>query len=303
MKKKLMLCAILLLISIFLNSCGLLTNSLDGFFAEWERRSDPNVAIVNQDSGTICIDGKVLALDMIIDEYYGQSNSNIGTILAIVGDKIYGILEYISSDDNYYYNIRIYSVDIHTEQMEVLYQENVAPKNEELYRDGWGAYHVEQYYSCRNIVACDGAVIITYDIDTGKVEHKPPEEFTYPVAKYTIEDRGGVFNFDFDKIVIINGEEKRTITVEYMAERHEYVRRLLELGELKGFFGTVDPTETFFYDECVIDSKVYLTCNVLEKDGGSNGLVFSYDYEGDFFEFLYHEFVIDTPKLTVIPIE
>ena len=297
MKKKLMLCAILLLISISLNSCGILTNSLDGFFAEWERRFDPNVAIVNQHSGTICIDGKVLALDMIIDEYYGQSNSSIGTILAIVGDKIYGILEY------YYYNIRIYSVDIHTEQMEVLYQENVAPKNEELYRDGWGAFHVEQYYSCRNIVACDGAVIITYDIDTGEVEHKPPEEFTYPVAQYTIEDKGEGLNFDFDRVVIINGEEKRTITVEYMAERHEYVRRLLELGELKGFFGTIDPLESFFYTPAVVGDKIYLICKVLEKDGGANGLVFSYDFKTDSFDFLYHQFFGDEVHLSVIPRE
>ena len=88
-----------------------------------------------------------------------------------------------------------------------------------------------------------------------------------------------------------------------MAQRHPYVQDLLSVGTLRNPLGKVDPLKGFFTSSYVVNGKIYLVCDVMDNDGESNGVLFSYDYENDQFVFLFHVFSNAYPDLVIIPNE
>ena len=86
-------------------------------------------------------------------------------------------------------------------------------------------------------------------------------------------------------------------------KKNALVNSLLELENEKTFFGKTEPLDNFFYGSSVIGDKIYFICRVLDEDGESNAVVFSYDISTDAFAFLYHGFSSDMPNIYLIPRE
>ena len=190
---------------------------------------------------------------------------------------------------------------IKTNEFKILYTSEFAPKE-----TGEEKNYLSRTTACYNngkILMYDGGRTVSYDITTGIVDELTADDFSYPKYEHSLE-----FIYDEDgervykSVKIKSKNEERTITIDYMAEKSPYVRELVNIGVIDSIYGDVDPLEFFIGSgSCVINDKIYLICRVLDNDGESNGLVFSYDYDTDQFTFIYHVFSMDYPKLRVVP--
>jgi len=305
MKKRKLILIILTFILFFivlLNIVSIVypTNSMEDFFEAWQVTNDSSVAIVDDRAETITFNEKTVNVRAILKKYY--SNPDLHTLLLKSDWKLYGIHAYNFTDEVYYETIDLYAIDLETESLEVLYTSPYCPReNADSYEK---LRNVEVHYSNRNIIVYDGTVVTKYNIDTSSVENLPPTELSYPKKPYTVEtvnDNNGEIYWKKCKIISESGE--RMISVEYMAQKHEYIHKLLEFGKHKTLFGTIDPLERFFYNSYVINEKIYLVCCILDRDGERNATVFSYDYKSETFEFIYHGFSGGIPRIYLIPNE
>ena len=88
-----------------------------------------------------------------------------------------------------------------------------------------------------------------------------------------------------------------------MAQRHRYIKSLVDVRHYEGFPESRDLMEDFFRSIYVFGDEIYLECMFFDYDGEKNTMFFSYDYETDTFKFLNHFFSSDYPHVYLIPIE
>ena len=295
------ICALLLLfvVCISLCSCGIGQNGLKDLFDAWEKENDSNIAIFDERKDVVIVNGENISLDEILKPYYENTSDEL--ILCVIDNKIYGLHAYNFVSNKNHETIDLYSFDVETNEFKVLYTSEFAPREK-----GEEKNYLSRTTACYNdgkILIYDGGSTVSYDIATGIVDELTGDDFSYQECEYSLEficaEDG---ERDYKSFKIKRENEERTITIDYMAERSPYVQELVNIGVIDSIYGDVDPLEFFIgNDSCVIDDKIYIICRVLDNDGESNGLVFSYDYDTDQFVFIDYVFSIDYPKLVIVP--
>ena len=277
---------------------GIGKNGLAEIFDTWEKENDPNIAVYDERKDIVIVNGQTISLEECLGKYYKNTSNDL--IICVKDSKIYGVHSYNFSQREY--DVDLYSFDITENEFEVLYTGKFGPGESD--RPIKNLSYDTICYSNNTIIFTEGYHLVSYKIDTGEVEELNPQDFSQPKKEYSVEriyDENGYI--DFKAIIIKSETDERKISVDYMAQRHPYVQDLLNIGVLRNPLGKIDPLEAFFYDSFVINDKIYLVCDVLDNDGESNGLVFSYDYSNDQFTFIHHVFSMDVPDITVIPNE
>ena len=294
---------------------GIGRNDLADVLDAWEKEADPDIAIFDG-INTVIFKGNRIYLDEAVKDHYENAWNDL--LLCVKNNKIYGIHSYNYKQSEYGYTVDIYSIDITTNSFEVLYTDNFG-----VDESGGAKYYLSYksvYYQDGTIVMCDGLRGVSYSIDTGDAEEFDSADFSMPKKEYSIEtvfgeaeeieihgNRSDISGepIDHKAIKIVAESEERVITVDYMAQRHPYVKELVNMGVFRNPLGEVDPLERFFCasDVYVINEKIYLVCRVLDYDGESSGLIFSYDFETDQFTYIDYVFSIDVPELVIMPAE
>ena len=292
--KKILYLSFALLLVLNCTSC-IFFNDLEDFFEEWIPENDSSIAIVRPHGDCINCEGQAIKADFLDLQVIGDR------LVYMEGNTVYGVKDEINSKDEdqiYRLTVQLYSVDLKSQKEEVLYSGKYCPRKGK-------AINIKSYYFERNIIICDETVTTVYNLDTGAVQNLSAAELSSVYKpKYTVERifiNESKYDFDYRKIKIKGDSEERIITPEYMGERNEYARKLLELDVDNLPFSTEYPLDCFFNSFYVICDKIYIVCRVLDIDGESNAVIFSYDYEKDEFEFIYHEFTFDIPDFYPIP--
>ena len=296
----------LLIISLLnLVSCGLLKNSLEDFFSDWEpEEKDDEIAIINAyfDSTEImllCGEKEVDIKPFLTEEVFFHP----GECLAFVGGKLYFYNNFIINENQR--GINIYAIDFENEDITCLYEENYDLYIEDSY-EKTEYNNVRLRYYDRNIFIYDEkGNVRKLSTDTNKCENFTDSDISkfIPAPEYKvelIEDEGKTGNFN--EIKITKGEEYRIINIEYMAERNKYANLLYNLDD-NMLPLEVEPLKSFFRSAVVVGDNIYIECIVFDEDGERNYVLFSYNYKMDVFKFLYHYFSTGVPDIKCVPAE
>ena len=305
MRKNICIVIIVLLTLFNLVSCG--RNSLEAFFDEWHPETvDERIGIYHQRKNTILLGNK----EIDVSRFYEHStekeidgNNLLFYRLAIVDNILYGYDHFFLKDENGETTMnkyKIYAVDLDNKSVEYLY-EQVFP----YYADDEGNFNfVRICYSNRNIIMYDTlGDAVRINVDTSEHEDITKDDALNSISKpqYIVsitETKNGE-----EALEIIKGKNKRIISIDYMAKRNEYVRKISELENYKFALPDFsDPRRGFFRNFTVVNDMIYIICRVLDSDGEQNAVLFSYDYENDKFQFLYHDFQVDCIEIDVIPV-
>ena len=271
----------------FLSSCfGLLHNSMEEYFAEWEISSDSKISIVIDEQDILHSDGESIKIFQSLEQYYEYPLVRI-QLLANVKGKIYGVYSHQVGKEPRI--VELFVFEPSSDTLQVLYR-NSYPSSTKY----------NTYYDNHNVViSCDQTVLV-YDIDTNEIHTIVSGDYSLPEARFQIEKRQENEQTCFK--IGCDGEE-RTISLAYMAERNEYVDELTRLEEHQTLLGRVDPMEDFLCKCVCVNDKLYFVCVVYDRDGECNYLIFSYDYALDEFKCIYHVFNTDPLDLYFIPRE
>ena len=296
--KRIMIISILLLVFI-LPSC-LFVNEFEDYFSSWVPEKDENVAIVLEKNKVI-IGEKTIDVAHLLSEYYSsipdfeyEDSCKIDQILMVKNNKIYGSKSYpLKEENDHKFGIDIYTIDINTNVVEIVYSGEHFLKNEENMYE-YISRNEKTYYSYGNIVIYDGFDYTIFNIETNETEKISPQEYEPTDCKYDIKriDEGYEITY---------GEEKREITFEYLLERNEYIAKLSTL-EKEYNYRDLPPLEYFWNGNYVFGDTIYFVLNVLEPDGESNALLVSYDIATDSVSYLYHYYTADVPSYRILPI-
>ena len=297
--KKIYVLLLFLVICILLCSCGIGKNGFDNVFESWKKENDSDVAIFDDRHDIVIVNGKKILLNDALNSYYQHSSDDL--ILCVIDNKIYGLHAYNFSSNKNNETVDLYSFDVETNGFEILYTSEFAPREK-----GEAKEYLSHTIACYNdgkILIYDGGRTVSYAIDSGNIDELTSDAFSYPRYEYDLEfvyDENG--KRDYKSFKIKKGNDERTINIDYMAERSPYIKDLVDMGTINSIYGTVDPLEFFISgNSCVLNDKIYLVCRVLDKDGESSGLIFSYDYNTDQFIFIDYVFSTDYPKLFIVP--
>ena len=303
--KKSILCIILILTTLFTTGCfGINQNSLEHVFADWVAEEDSSVAMHAPD---VYGEHVVLIDDQFVDIGEVLVNNNIAYphFLLLDGDLLYFYNERFLSEKSQeefetscLYMGEIYTYNINTNEIDKVFS---GYYNDENLKDD---YSPVVSYCDRNIYLTDGINVTVINIDSCITEQNEYAAFTIPNAnKYSVKvDENGWLK-DRKKLEITAENFERTITFDYMAQRHEYIKEIEGLESTTMLFGKNDRFEEFFAGFDVINDIVYIKCTVFDNDGESNYLLFSYDPVTDEFKFLHHMFVSDSATFYVFPRE
>jgi hypothetical protein len=274
-------------------------NSMEEYFSHWEIANEPSVGIVVNDdvSGFYLTNGQYFEdYEEILSLEYGDVNLWDVTFLLETDGTLYGTYMQTLSDEEYRYTIDIFQLHLETREVSVLFSQNYFPLDNSQAHEKISQPKI----FCLNceITIYDGTRVTVFHLDSGTVEEFPPESFSQPENNIAISPSSNPLGYKITR----DGEE-RFITVEYMAQRNAYVKDLSNLEEHKTLFGKVNPMGSFFEDCVEINGKLYLTCVVLDRDGERNYLIFSYNFEKDQFECIFHTFFTDRLDISFVSIE
>ena len=271
---------IILVITILFTMASMVScygdNDLDYFFEKYDIKIDPSVAILKQYYGKIMINGVTYDLRKLMYDarcYSFECGFVCGDNLCVVK----GSLHFAEGRDP----IKMYQI----------YEHNLLTGETQIFdwtEIVWNTSLPEFrtpifFFQDRNMIINDGINATTFNIDTYVIETVPASE--YP-EKTFIESGPD------DRHITIKTEGiERELSVDYMAERHEMVRKMTKLNSIKKSWEAAPTANNFFEGyECKVDGKIYLRCVVWDKTMDPITLVFIYDIETDEFEYVYNYF-------------
>ena len=248
---------------------------MEDFFAEWEiEEIDTNIAIYNTHLDELTLGEKTIDVEFLTGD----------TLLCVIENNLYCFGVSYNTSGAYKNLGRIFCVNLENKEIEYLHLGQYCPNNDD------NAYTPDAYYQDGNIIIFDNATTTIYNIETGKAKKLPAEAFSQVYTpKYTFEYPQNTEGSRKD-LKIIGEEGERILTLEYMAEKHEYIKRVIDFGVHNNIDGPSDPVRNFFSEGFVVKDEIYLLCNVYDRNGHSNGIVFRYNYDKDEFVYLYHSF-------------
>ena len=299
----------ILVISIF--SCVLLSfasciivNDMEDYFDAWVPQPDSNVAIVDARDGTLLVENRVIDFYEKLEGTISPKPIKSVKFFLLDKNRLYG-LSYDLNNQEYEEVITVYCFDLETGNAEIIYNEKIIPRELNVLSHGvtyQSTHFTEFYYSSRTLTICNALNTTLVNIDTLEVEVlSEPDASALP--KYKIEPLRDE-NSKLQGYIISDSDIETVINLEYMAQHHPYIESLVNLGDHENLiFPDQSPTESFWGGALVVNDKIYLLCRVLDKDGESNSVIFSYDVVSDEFEFIHHKYTFDTPLEYVIAYE
>ena len=261
-------------------------NGLEDFFKEWNPTVDSDVAIIDGENETFLVNGEALessdALEKYFSSYYSQDSLVFADGIMYVARRTY-----FKSEGEIYIEVKVCGINFKTGEDKIIYVENYcvdegAPST--LYYDG-------------KIYICDGVKTIEIDIGTLTVEEFPADYFLSLPKKYEVRIETSENEKIIDeKVVIRHGDAERELMLSYFAENNEYIKKIVDSANDIRF-----NRNGFFQKSYVVNDKIYLFCCVLDRDGESNGILFSYDYITEEILFIYHSFSSEHSDIRVVP--
>ena len=295
MIKRILSITVVLSVVVSLVSC-IMTNDSKEIFENWVPEDKINACYVNfENNNEIWFDNKAVNFDE------DDVDLSIDKAIVKVGDLVYCVSfsNSVEQDDDLYgvYEkcILFLALNVKTLDKTVLYTHYINPVRSDVpYKK---IRKLETVYYDKQIAFYDGISSYVFDIPTLSVKEINPSSFySHASNEYQIERWS-------EKFTVVSGDDKRDITVDYMAKRHEYVKQLVECRYYEGFLESRDLMEYFFRSIYVFGNEIYVECMFFDYDGEKNTMFFSYDYETDTFKFLNHFFSSDYPHVYLIPIE
>ena len=305
MIKRILSITVVLSVVVSLVSCMMINDSKE-IFENWVPEDKINACYVNfENNNEIWFDNKAVSFDE------DDVDFSIDEAIVKVGDLVYCVSfsNSVEQDDDLYGVYENYilflALNVKTLDKTVLYTHYINPvRSNAPYKK---IRELETVYYDKQIAFYDGISSYVFDIPTLSVKEINPSSFySHASNKYQIErvPIGFEVNNEWsEKFTVVSGDDKRDITVDYMAKRHEYVKQLVECRHYDGFPESRDLMENFFQGTYVFGDEIYLECMFFDYDGERNTLFFSYDYETDTFKFLNHFFSSGYPSVYLIPIE
>jgi len=332
--KKLILFLLLIAASLSFTSCfwdtwG--TNQIENVFEDWEEGGLGNVGIYDSSKNVISLENSEFDQKLLQEklrnfdynlEFYVEKN---GILYGVTTDSKY----YLEPDSGYDYCARIYSVDIQSQEITFLYEESFEPTDRSQYYEYLEGTYC--YYKDRCIVLYDGCKAVYFNIDDLTAETVDAKDYIPYEPQYRVEtiiNQGenypekDPYDFEYDrkKVMIVKGNEKNVFSIEDMAEKNEYVGRLLQLPYSSGIVGG-DPLQSFFntynsayihttkgivnedklYNGYVYDDIIYFYCTVYDKDADRNHLIFSYNPEEGNVKFMFRWFTMKEISPHIFP--
>jgi hypothetical protein len=274
-----------------LSSCGILSkpkaqNLIDSF----ETEISPNIILVTNDD-TLIIDG--------IETSFPNMPIEITHTVVEFNEKIYCVEEseaLTPDDENYgFYKSKayIYSIDIKSNEKQILYTHYIAPYKSEVPYFGTS---LSWTYGNRCIAFYDGLNTFAYEIDTNTVKEIPPEEY------YSYSDDLYRVNLEKDdSLTVSDGINSITIDMQYIMERHEPTRKLMELCLANNLFRKEDSvfgeSNVFFINAFAVKDEIYIDCCPFNY----SDWILSYDFESDSFRLIYAS--SESRRIHIIPKE
>ena len=295
MIKRILSITVVLSVVVSLVSC-IMTNDSKEIFENWVPEDKINACYVNfENNNEIWFDNKAVNFDE------DDVDLSIDKAIVKVGDLVYCVSfsNSVEQDDDLYgvYEkcILFLALNVKTLDKTVLYTHYINPIRSDVpYKK---IRELETVYYDKQIAFYDGISSYVFDIPTLSVKEINPLSFySHASNKYQIERWS-------EKFTVVSGDDKRDITVDYMAKRHEYVKQLVECRYYEGFLESRDLMKYFFRSIYVFGNEIYVECMFFDYDGEQNTLFFSYDYATDTFKFLNHFFSSGYPSVYLIPIE
>ena len=271
---------------IFLVDCtvglvGLFYNDLDNFFAEFEPEQDPKIAYAVEEGDIVVFNNETI-------RFAEKGHFELYVYACIYEDWVYFV-------DTPGEKAVILKKHVQTGETRTVF----SAQAERL------EYWKRPYYNASNnsIILYNKQIVYVFSVETETVVQYRAEEFVHSqTTAYTVT------KLSDQELVVSDGATSRHITLSYMARRHEYAKRIQELPAHFWLTGVLvdaawtEPTDRFFSDAYVLGDTVYLTCRVLDKDGQSNYVLFSYNYENDRFAYLFHWYTNDIGRVYPVPI-
>lgn len=305
MIKRILSITVVLSVVVSLVSCIMINDSKE-IFENWVPEDKINACYVNfENNNEIWFDNKEVNFDE------DDVDLSIDEAIVKVGDLVYCVSfsDPVEQDDDLYGVYENYilflALNVKTLDKTVLYTHYINPVRSDVpYKK---IRELETVYSNYQIAFYDGISSYVFNISDSTVEKIETSSFySYSSSGYEIERTPWEFDANderFKEITVISPNDKRVITIDYMAQRHEYVKQLVDVRHYEGFPESRDLMENFFQGTYVFGDEIYLECMFFDYDGERNTLFFSYDYETDTFKFIRHFFSSGYPSMYLIPIE
>lgn len=282
MKRKIItICAIAVTLMVVITTIIQLDSkyNMRHFFDDWEKEVDEEIAPVLHDYYVYYRDKKVNLHDI--------SPGYIREVFCVSDDRIYFCYSTSTPDSEAGIIWNIASIGLNGENLINHYSCNLFNKSDYLTKDRYIrlSYHDynENYYGGLyedNKIYLHGRDrTVVYDIcnDTAC------EVNEYPMSRYRWN-----FNDTHSEIVIKDCEQDlcKTVTLESMAEKNNYAKKLLELSSRKIWSGK-SPTYKVFSMVRTVGDRIYLICEVLNWNGESFSIVFQYDFSSENVLYVY----------------
>ena len=220
--KKITIISILLIVIILFNSCSWYSNGvndLESFFEDWKAEGVAEVGFCNPYDDMLYLDNEEFCLEEL-DELN----------LAICVEKngiLYGVARQQRNPKpapGYKFLAQIYSVDIESKEVKLLYKDSFEPEDSSKYYETLkvGTYC---YYYDRCIVLYDGCKAVYFNIDDLTAKTVNAEDYVPYEPKYRVESviKPGKdypekdpydFKYDYKKVMITKGNERIPFSIE-----------------------------------------------------------------------------------------
>ena len=277
-------------------------NDLEDFFLGCEAQSNDEVAIVLEND-YIIIGDKTIDYSKIVNNAYPQEEdtTSIDPILCINNNCIYGIKSYcLSKENKNRFGIDIYSINIETEQLEIVYSGEHYPRDTEQANEFVQRAENIFFYDGAIIIK-DGANITEYEIDTRQIN----------VFDYNSYNQNSKISWKKEEniIKVQNDSKEFEINIDFLANKNSEIEKISNIPNdykyddkmKETFYKRFLTEENYLYGE-----KLYLICDVKDKQGESTAILVSCDLETQEVQFLYWYFTWDVPTkhlIYPIPIE
>jgi len=278
-------------------------NSLEDFFESYESQEPEDACIYDNVLDLLYFQEKEYDLGKMVEPILGDMS--IDTVLLVRNDKVYAMNPKTINENGKRQRAELYEIDLSSGSLEVIYSVDCCMKDESTGKYV-GLVYPEAHYYKGSVYIADGVFVFEYNLQTGETKQYQYRQDSLPwineEPEITVKRINAV-----DSGTSQGGLELNTptgsiqITLEYVAKKCPIINELLSMGKLYGWTGPINPLQGFFYEYYLIENTLYLVCNVLDAEGGSNAVILSYDIESDSFSYHNYYFCGDNPNYIIIP--
>lgn len=136
---------------------------------------------------------------------------------------------------------------------------------------------------------CIGKKIFLKDIER-TVEYDIETDTAMEISDFEYRQYEWARKYDEVAITEIETGITRSITLEYLADRNVYAKKILELSDVKNW-DNKSLTEHFFRNIKIMNGKIYFLSEVMNFWGEAFAVVFQYDFESEDVKFVSWYFV------------